>query len=110
MNPQHIGGTRMAAFVLRPNVAEFLDVVMHEKNLEFRLEELPIASTSPVRDRTLRDAHLGDDTGALVLAIRDPDGELRTNPPPETVLRAGQILIVIGTGTQLEKLAELLAG
>jgi len=33
VNPQNIGGARMAAFVLRPHVAEFLDVVMHERNL-----------------------------------------------------------------------------
>ena len=32
----------MAAFVLRPHVAEFIDVVMHEESLEFRLEEVVI--------------------------------------------------------------------
>ena len=43
VNPQSIGGVRMAAFVLRPHVAEFLDVVMRERSLEFRLEEVPVA-------------------------------------------------------------------
>ena len=42
VNPQGIGGARMAAFVLQPHVAEFLDVVMHDGSLEFRLEELPL--------------------------------------------------------------------
>ena len=40
VNPQRIGGQRMAAFVLQPHVAEFLDVVMHDGSLEFRLEEV----------------------------------------------------------------------
>ena len=29
----------MAAYILQPNVAEFVDVVMHERSLEFRLGE-----------------------------------------------------------------------
>ncbi len=39
----------MAAFVLRPHVAEFLDVVMRERNLEFRLEEVAVPASSPDR-------------------------------------------------------------
>lgn len=42
VNPQSIGGARMAAFIMQPNVAEFLDVVMHDGSLEFRLEEVPV--------------------------------------------------------------------
>jgi voltage-gated potassium channel len=37
VNPQRIGGQGMAAFALQPHVAEFLDVVMHDGSLEFRL-------------------------------------------------------------------------
>jgi len=108
VNPQHIGGARMAAFVLRPHVAEFLDVVMHERNLEFRLEELDIATDSPIEGLTLRDAHLRDRTGALVLALRDPQGRFLTNPPPDTRIDAGHVLIAIGTETELQALAELI--
>ena len=70
VNPQSIGGARMAAFVLRPHVAAFLDVVMHERTLEFRLEEVPIREPSALVGRTLRDASIRDRTGALVLALR----------------------------------------
>ena len=48
VNPQSIGGARMAAFVLQPHVAEFLDVVMHERTLEFRLEEVQVPEGSPL--------------------------------------------------------------
>ena len=104
VNPQGIGGARMAAFVLQPHVAEFLDVVMHDGSLEFRLEEVPLPERSPLAGRSLRQAQIRDQTGALILALRDGDGGFTTNPPPETVLGAGQILIAIGTGTQLEEL------
>jgi voltage-gated potassium channel len=104
VNPQSIGGKRMAAFVLQPHVAEFLDVVMHDGTLEFRLEELPVADGSPLAGVSLRETHIRDQTGALILAMRDSDGTFITNPPPETLLRAGQILIAIGTETQLQAL------
>ena len=105
VNPQGIGGARMAAFVLQPHVAEFLDVVMHDGSLEFRLEEIPLPHQSPLAGKSLRDAHIRDSTGALILALRDSTGAFTTNPPPETQLCAGQILIAIGTDTQLRALA-----
>jgi voltage-gated potassium channel len=107
VNPQNIGGARMAAFVLRPHVAEFLDVVMHERNLEFRLEELDVTTDSPVAGMTLRDAHLRDRSGALVLALRGPDGEFNTNPSPDTSIQPGQVLIAIGTEDELRSLSRL---
>jgi len=107
VNPQNIGGARMAAFVLRPHVAEFLDVVMHEQNLEFRLEELTVTEDSSIAGATLRDAHIRDRTGALALALRTPDGDFITNPPPDTPIPAGHVLIAIGTGPELRALADL---
>jgi voltage-gated potassium channel len=110
VNPQHIGGARMAALALHPVVADFLDVVMHDGSLEFRLAEVRVPPTSPLSGATLREAHVRDRTGALVLAIREPSGEFTLNPPPEVVLRPEQILVVIGTGPQTEALAALAIG
>ena len=110
VNPQLLGGQRMAAFALQPHVAEFLDVVMHDGSLEFRLEEVVVASGSSLVDRSLRDSHLRDRTGALVLALRDTAGGFTTNPPPETIITPGQILIAIGTSEQLASLANVSSG
>jgi voltage-gated potassium channel len=110
VNPQGIGGARMAAFVLQPHVAEFLDVVMHDGSLEFRLEEVPLTTGSPLAGRSLREAHIRDSTGAMILALRDAGGAFTTNPPPETELCAGQILIAIGTDAQLRALATAATG
>lgn len=107
VNPQSIGGARMAAFALQPHVAEFLDVVMHDGSLEFRLEEVLVPFGSPLESKSLRDTHLRDRTGALVLAIRDDrSGRFTTNPEPESVIEAGQILIAIGTTAQLAALQD----
>ena len=109
VNPQDIGGARMAAFVLQPHVTEFLDVVMHNRSLEFRLEQVDVPAGSPLAGRTLREAHIRDKTGALVLAMRHSDGTFTTNPTPETQIVGGEVLIAIGTQAQLDALLEAAA-
>jgi voltage-gated potassium channel len=106
VNPQLIGGARMAAFTLQPHVAEFLDIVMHDGSLEFRLEEVAIPADSALAGCSLRDGHLRDRTGAMVLAMRDTGGRFNTNPPPDTVIEPGHVLIAIGTSVQLKALAD----
>ncbi|HEX9032543.1 MAG TPA: potassium channel protein [Streptosporangiaceae bacterium] len=106
VNPQRIGGQRIAAAAAQPNVVEFLDVVMHDGSLEFRLEEVSIKGGSRLAGRTLLEADVGETTGALVLALRDRDGAFLANPPMHTPLDAGHVLIAIGTQQQLSALQE----
>ncbi len=110
VNPQSIGGARMAAFVLQPYVTDFVDVVMHDRGIEFRLEEISVPEHSPIEGCSIRDAHIRDRTGALVLALRDQSGRFTTNPAPETVVHAGQVIIAIGTPGDLETLQRLVSG
>jgi len=105
VNPQRLGGDRMAAFVTQPHVVDFVDVVMHDGSLEFRLEELTVGADSPLAGQTLRSTQVHDRTGCLVLAIRRPDGTFTPNPSPEDEVTAGDVLIGVGTAAQLAALA-----
>jgi voltage-gated potassium channel len=109
VNPQQLGGDRMASFVTQPHVVDFVDIVMHDGTLEFRLEELVVSHTSSLSGRTIREAQLRDRTGALVLAIRRPEGGFVTNPSPEDVIESGDVLISVGTADQLKALARYAA-
>ena len=109
VNPQQLGGNRMASFVTQPHVVDFVDVVMHDGSLQFRLGESAIAPDSVLADQTLRSAHIRNQTGALVLAIRRPDGGFVTNPAPEDSIRVGDVLISVGTEDQLRALADYAA-
>ena len=109
VNPQQLGGDRMASFVTQPHVVDFVDVVMHDGTLEFRLAELTVSARSFLSGSTIRAAHLRDRTGALVLAIRRSGGVFVTNPSPEDMIEAGDILISVGTADQLTALEEFAA-
>lgn len=107
VNPQELGAARMASFIVRPHVAEFIDVVMHERSMEFRMQEVQIPSGSPLDGRTLRQARLRDECGAIVLALRNVDGSFTANPDLDTELRAHHILIAVGTEADLSRLIGL---
>jgi voltage-gated potassium channel len=106
VNPQDLGGARMAALAFQPHVSEFLDVVMHDGSLE--QVEVPLGS--PLAGETLRSARAHERTGTLVLAMRHPGKQFRTNPPPTAEIVAGDVLIVIGDAQQVAALRALAAG
>jgi voltage-gated potassium channel len=110
VNPQAIGGARMAAFAAQPHVAEFLDVMMHQGEVEFRLEEVAIGQTSPLAGLALDSASIRESTGALILALRHGDGSFVRNPPTGTRLRQGHVLIAMGTPDELAALTGLATG
>src|SRR5208282_3767378 len=70
VNPQDLGGARMAALAVQPHVAEFL------------LQEIDVPSGSPLVGQTLSSARVHARTGVLVLAVRHPSQDFRTNPAP----------------------------
>jgi voltage-gated potassium channel len=109
VDPQDLGGARMAALATQPHVAEFLDVVMHNSNLEFRLEQVDVPANSPLAGQTLSSARIHDRTGTLVLAMREPGKEFRTIPSSNAKIVAGEVMIVIGSAAQVDSLRSLIA-
>jgi voltage-gated potassium channel len=108
VNPQRIGGRRLAAFALQPDVAEFLDVVMHDDNLDWRVQQLAISEGSALAGRSVADMRIAEQTGALLLAVRpSPGAPLVPNPGGDLTVPAGGLLIALGTQTELEQLARL---
>lgn len=110
VNPQLMGGRRMGAFALQPHVADFLDVVMHDETLDYRLEEIHVPDGSRLIGRTIGDAAVRRTTGALLLALRHPGGPFLANPDPGTRLDAGMVLIALGTEEQVQALCRHVDG
>jgi len=104
VNPQELGAARMASFVVQPNVAEFVDVVMHERSMDFRMREIEVAAESGVVGMTLRDANFRERAGTLVLALRGDDGVFATNPDLDTVLHPHHVIVAVGTAEALQEL------
>lgn len=104
VNPQRLGGDRIAAAALQPHVVDFLDVAMHDAEIEFRLEDFEVAEGSSIAGLTVREAREREGGGALLLALRESGGQFITNPDAERKVRPGDAIIAIGTEAQLQAL------
>ncbi len=102
LTPNLIGGRRMATMVLHPTVSDYLDLVAHGSGLEYRLQEVLLGEGSWLDGRSIADARVRELTGAYILAVRHRSGNIDTNPRAETVLHAGDRLVVLGTMQQVE--------
>ena len=76
-----------------------------------KLRENPLASML-ARDAkaALREANLRDDLGVVVIAMREPDGEIVFNPKGDTILEPTSVLVVVGRREQLDELEKIATG
>lgn len=102
--PHGLGGRRMAQMAIRPTVAEFLEVVMHDEELELWLEEMTVAIESALDGCAVYASDIRGSTGANIVAVRQRTGKLLAAPTPDTKLQAGDIVVALGTRDQLTAL------
>jgi voltage-gated potassium channel len=107
--PYATAGRVMANLVLKPQVTAFLDTVMTAEGDDFRLEEIEVTETCARAGRTLRDLRVREETGAMVVAVRKPDGRFDTTPDPEELIEAGDVLIGVGTAEEIRRLEDFFA-
>jgi voltage-gated potassium channel len=108
ISPYVISGRRMATFLLRPVVFDYLDLVVHGSSLEYRLEELVVKPGSSIAGKTMGELDIKARTGTLVLAIRKAEGsDFNTNPDRNTLIEEWDLLVALGTEKDLAELEKM---
>ena len=115
ISPVQIAGRRMASSIIRPEIVEFLDIVVGQGRESLRLEQFPIGPRSPVVGKTLRETKIGENTGAIVLSIVGADRKARLNTSGRMTLSAvqlseGDTIIALGNDEQLSDLTTFIGG
>ncbi|HEY7181526.1 MAG TPA: potassium channel protein, partial [Blastocatellia bacterium] len=110
ISPVLIGSHRMAQAALTPAVADFLELTTMTESLDLYFEQVPIAKDSTLDGKQIKDSRIRSEHNAMVVAITPLQGEMIFNPDGEQTLRAGDLLIAIGTRAGLQKLAEIAGG
>ena len=105
--PQQVGAERLAALVLNTDTAEFIDLMIAGRFVEFRVAEFRISATSPFVGQSLRDLNLRAKGGAMVIAIGKEKNQLDVNPDPSTIFHTGQVVVAVGSQEQLDALKHL---
>ena len=103
VNPYQHGGARLAQLVVKPTVVDFLDFSMGAGKMPgLELEQVRLASSSPLVGMTLAEADLRRKCGVGVVAVqRGPT--LFPNPEPNLALHEGDVLVVLGVRDHLEE-------
>jgi voltage-gated potassium channel len=94
ISPYKTSGSAMARLALRPQVGGALDVA------DYRMEEIEVSPECEAVGRQIGEVS----TGAVIVAIRHAGGQLETQPPAQTVLEVGDMIIAMGPPAAVERL------
>ncbi|GFG48837.1 potassium transporter TrkA [Mycolicibacterium agri] len=98
----------LAQILGAPRIAErFADLTREVPGLN--ADQVVVAPDSPYVDRPLGDTKARTRTGASIVAIVRDD-EVLASPTPDAVLRARDVLVVIGTEDGIAGVRDLIAG
>jgi voltage-gated potassium channel len=98
ISPYKSSGAEMARLALHPQVAGVVDVAP-----EYRMEEIEVTPGCEAEGKAI-----GDIRGTTsVAALRRADGGVQPQPPPSTVLEAGDVLVAMGTTEALQRVEDL---
>jgi len=108
ISPYTIGASRMAQAILRPSVVDFIELATASEHLALQIEEIRIAADSVLAGKNLIDSGIRQSMGIIIVGIKESDGKMTFNPPPEKNIEPNSVLIILGERpaiSQLEKIA-----
>jgi len=108
VSPYDIGARRMAYSILRPTVIDFIELAVHNQNLDLQMEELRVGEDAEIKDTTLLESAIRKDFNLIIVAIKKKSGEMIFNPLSQTKIHAGDTLVALGDRGHLNKLEKKL--
>ena len=100
----------MAQTIIRPTVTDFLELAIHDKNMDLKMEELAVGENSKLKGLSLVDSGIRQEMDIIIVAIRKSNGEMNFNPSSRTLIENGDTLIAMGRTVDLDRLSGILAG
>lgn len=107
VSPVITGSHQMAQFLVKPLVADFLELATMVEEQHLAIEQISISDDSELRNQTLKAAQIRSQLNVMVIGIKRRSGEMLFNPSAETIIEIGDTLIVIGDREGLERLENL---
>jgi voltage-gated potassium channel len=97
VDPEFIGGLRLASEMIRPVTVGFLDSMLRAKDAHFRFDEISVPASSALVGRPFGEIKGGEGGVPLIVAIVAEGSELyELNPPVARPVKAGDRLVILG--------------
>ncbi len=94
--PNAIGGLRMVSELTHPNVVNFLDHILSNREQTIRVEEIRIREGSSLLGKTLTESGIVFQPDVAIIAISH-HSNYTINPARDTVIETGMIIVLMGT-------------
>ena len=107
ISPVVTGAHHMAHVLLKPAVADFIELATMAEKLELEIEQIQIAAESVLAGKTLRESKIHAQLNVMIIAIKRGEEPMRFNPTADTVMQAEDALMAMGSHHDLESLNEL---
>ena len=107
-SPYEMGAVSMAQHIVRPTVTSFLDLAFEHKRKDIQMEEIPVSESSELVNVMLKDSGIRQRFNLIIIAIKNPDGEMLFNPSFEAVIQPNDTVVAVGEVDNLDKLEHIL--
>jgi voltage-gated potassium channel len=108
VSPSFIGGMRMVSEMIRPAVVTFLDMMLREREEILRFEEVGVKKGASLVGKTIEEADIDKETGALLVALRRAESDkYNFHPPKQTVVKEGDVLVMIATPEMVKEIEKI---
>ena len=98
----------MAQSVLRPSVADFVDLTFHGGDMALLMEQVKVGPRASLAGTALKDSGIRKKLDLIILAVKKADGRMIFNPQASTVIDVGDTLIALGTRESMNSLSKIM--
>jgi voltage-gated potassium channel len=96
VDPEFIGGLRLASEMIRPLTVGFLDSMLREKGEHVRFDEVAVAPASSLVGKSIDEVKSSSGGALLVAVIAAGSDRYEINPPASRVIATGDRMVLIG--------------
>ena len=104
VSPVISGSRQMAQMLLKPAVADFMELASMADKLNLELDQIEIGPGSGLAGSSVGDGAIGSTHDVIVIAVQRSGGNVVFNPGSDRTLESGDILIVMGSRDDLVNL------
>jgi len=76
--------------------------------VDFKLFEITVPENSGFVNKTIKESSIRDSSGVAILAIKKADGIFDLQPKASSTIHERDVLVLIGTQEQYEKLEKMI--
>lgn len=101
----HYSAYRIAAAIARPSVVDFLTLILPGSGEDTSLEEVRVPSNSPLIGTSIGSVERAN-TRLRIVGLKRGSDPISIIPDEQTIIDAGDLIVVIGARLSLQRLAE----